>query len=221
MLHNADAFLALTLIDTYFHIRSELTIRPSTQLCLCLHILRDITLPQSQACGLIFQETESGWMGGGGSTRTRRVGAIYAPFSDTSWLASFLHSFFGLVIRSGRAIEYLWGISRKVSFSSVLLLVGEFCSSPRRSSFPSLFLTLRFLTVRHSEDENFHMQIAGADDGGSNSKAWLLTQIHTNSESQISIMYLWLYLFADFGFDSETLSPGYCLIEVSTEVFML
>ncbi|XP_024382118.1 uncharacterized protein [Physcomitrium patens] len=60
-----------------------------------------------EACGLIFQETESGWMGGGGSTRTRRVGAIYAPFSDTSWLASFLHSFFGLVIRSGRAIEYL------------------------------------------------------------------------------------------------------------------
>lgn len=176
---------------------------------------------RGEACGLIFQETESGWMGGGGSTRTRRVGAIYAPFSDTSWLASFLHSFFGLVIRSGRAIEYLWGISRKVSFSSVLLLVGEFCSSPRRSSFPSLFLTLRFLTVRHSEDENFHMQIAGADDGGSNSKAWLLTQIHTNSESQISIMYLWLYLFADFGFDSETLSPGYCLIEVSTEVFML
>jgi hypothetical protein len=52
-------------------------------------------VPQSQACGLIFQETEVGWMGKEEGTRIRRVDAIGVHFSVIFLRASFSHSLFG------------------------------------------------------------------------------------------------------------------------------
>ena len=52
-------------------------------------------MPQSQACGLIFQEMEVGWMEKEGGTRTRKVDAIGVLFSVTFLRASFSHLFFG------------------------------------------------------------------------------------------------------------------------------
>lgn len=52
-------------------------------------------MPQSQACGLIFQEMEVGWMGREEGTRIRRVDAIGVLFSVMFLRVSFSLSFFG------------------------------------------------------------------------------------------------------------------------------
>lgn len=52
-------------------------------------------VPQSQACGLIFQGMELGGMGKEEGTRTRKAGAIGVLFSAIFLRALFSHSFFG------------------------------------------------------------------------------------------------------------------------------